>query len=112
MLNFHAIVATFLWSVCAAQFNPIIICSILAAYQTIHGVSLPEMLLIINKSGAWYSYGDERLGQGKENVKEALKNNKKMAQEIEEKIRAITVSKPTGEEGSAVNAEASSETIN
>ncbi len=67
---------------------------------------------IINKSGAWYSYGDERLGQGKENVKEALKNNKKMAQEIEEKIRAITVSKPTGEEGSAVNAEASSETIN
>ncbi|NCD07929.1 MAG: recombinase RecA [Negativicutes bacterium] len=67
---------------------------------------------IINKSGAWYSYGDERLGQGKENVKEALKNNKKMAQEIEEKIRAITVAKPTGEEGSAVNAEASSETIN
>ena len=67
---------------------------------------------IINKSGAWYSYGDERLGQGKENVKEALKNNKKMAQEIEEKIRAITVSKPTGEEGSPVNAEASSETIN
>ena len=39
-------------------------------------------------------------------------NTEKMAQEIEEKIRAITVSKPTGEEGSAVNAEASSETIN
>ena len=52
MLNCHAIVATFLWPVCSAQFKSIIICSILAAYQTIHGVSLPEMLPFINKSGA------------------------------------------------------------
>ncbi|MEG1346147.1 MAG: DNA recombination/repair protein RecA, partial [Acidaminococcaceae bacterium] len=30
---------------------------------------------VINKSGAWYSYGEERMGQGKENVKEFLKKN-------------------------------------
>ncbi len=42
---------------------------------------------IINKSGAWYSYGDERLGQGKENVREYLKNNKDLCKELDAKIR-------------------------
>lgn len=42
---------------------------------------------IINKSGAWYSYGDNRLGQGRENVKEFLKENPQLAAEIEQKIR-------------------------
>jgi len=42
---------------------------------------------IINKSGAWYSYGDNKLGQGRENVKEFLKENREMSIEIEEKIR-------------------------
>ena len=42
---------------------------------------------IINKSGAWYSYGEVRLGQGKEKVKDFLKENPEMAAEIEAKIR-------------------------
>lgn len=42
---------------------------------------------IINKSGSWYSYGDERIGQGRENAKEYLKNHSDMAGEIEKRIR-------------------------
>jgi recombination protein RecA len=42
---------------------------------------------IIEKSGAWFSYGDERIGQGRENAKTFLKENKNMCNEIEEKIR-------------------------
>jgi recombination protein RecA len=48
---------------------------------------------IINKSGSWYSYGDERLGQGKENAKEYLRANPHIADEIEHKIRVLTVDK-------------------
>jgi len=42
---------------------------------------------IIQKSGSWYSYGDERIGQGRENVKQFLKENPAIQQEIEGKIR-------------------------
>lgn len=42
---------------------------------------------IIDKSGAWYSYCGERLGQGRENAKEFLKENTAVAVEIERKIR-------------------------
>ncbi len=42
---------------------------------------------IVEKSGSWYSYNNERIGQGKENVKAFLKENQAMADEIEEKIR-------------------------
>ena len=48
---------------------------------------------IIEKSGAWYSYGGTRIGQGRENVKEYLKNNPDTAQEIEEKIIAAVQKK-------------------
>jgi recombination protein RecA len=41
---------------------------------------------IIEKSGAWYSYAGSRIGQGRENVREFLKNNAAMAKEIEDKI--------------------------
>ncbi len=41
---------------------------------------------IIEKSGAWYSYGGNRIGQGRENVKEYLKNNADITKEIEGKI--------------------------
>ncbi|MFZ5642371.1 MAG: recombinase RecA [Bacillota bacterium] len=44
-------------------------------------------LNIINKSGAWYSYGDDRLGQGRENVKEMLKEKRELLNEIEQKVR-------------------------
>jgi len=43
---------------------------------------------VVEKSGSWYSYGDERIGQGRENAKGFLKANPSVAQEIEEKIRA------------------------
>ncbi len=42
---------------------------------------------IIDKSGAWYSYNGERIGQGKENVRNFLKENSDMAQAIEAQIR-------------------------
>ncbi|QAA33194.1 recombinase RecA [Clostridium manihotivorum] len=43
---------------------------------------------IIQKSGAWFAYGDVRLGQGRENAKQFLKDNPEIASEIENKIRA------------------------
>jgi len=43
---------------------------------------------IVDKAGSWYSYGDDRIGQGKENVREFLKTNPEMAAEIEHRIRA------------------------
>ncbi len=44
-------------------------------------------LKIVNKSGAWYSYGEERLGQGRENAKELFKERPELAQEIERLVR-------------------------
>lgn len=43
---------------------------------------------IISKSGSWYSYNEHKLGQGRENAKEFLKENPTIAEEIESKIRA------------------------
>ena len=43
---------------------------------------------VVDKSGAWYSYGDERIGQGRENAKQFLRDHPDMAYEIEDKIRA------------------------
>ncbi len=43
---------------------------------------------VIHKSGAWFSYGDTRLGQGRENVKEILKNDPALCEEIKDKIYA------------------------
>ena len=48
---------------------------------------------IVNKAGSWYSYGDDRIGQGKENVREFLKTNPEMAEEIETKIRTLLLPK-------------------
>jgi recombination protein RecA len=42
---------------------------------------------IIEKSGAWYAYNGEKIGQGKENVKELLKNDEKLKVELEKKVR-------------------------
>ena len=43
---------------------------------------------VVEKSGAWYSYGDERIGQGRENAKIFLSENEDIAYELEDKIRA------------------------
>jgi recombination protein RecA len=42
---------------------------------------------IVDKSGAWYSYGGERIGQGKDNAREFLREHQEMALEIENRIR-------------------------
>ena len=42
---------------------------------------------VVNKSGAWYSYGEMRLGQGRENAKEFLKQNPELTDEIERKVK-------------------------
>ena len=41
----------------------------------------------MNKSGAWYAYNGEKIGQGRENAKLYLKQNPAVCQEIEEKVR-------------------------
>ncbi len=50
-------------------------------------LDLASSINIVNKSGAWYSYGDIRLGQGKENARQFLKENPHIAAEIEQKVR-------------------------
>jgi recombination protein RecA len=44
---------------------------------------------IIDKSGAWYSYGTQRIGQGRENAKMFLKDNPALMAEVEEKVKAV-----------------------
>ena len=51
-------------------------------------VDLGANLDIIQKGGAWYSYGDARIGQGRENAKQYLKENHQICDEIERKVRA------------------------
>jgi recombination protein RecA len=58
----------------------------------------------IEKAGSWYSYGSDRIGQGKENVREFLRSNPETAAEIEHKIRAKLL--PETVEASAADEEA------
>lgn len=50
-------------------------------------IDMASELDIIQKSGSWYSYKDERLGQGRENAKQFLKENPHIAEEIAQEIR-------------------------
>ncbi|MFF2155537.1 recombinase RecA [Paenibacillus chitinolyticus] len=63
-------------------------------------IDIGTELDIVNKSGAWYSYNGDRLGQGRENSKQFLKENKEVADVIEQKIREASnltnVVPPTG----------------
>lgn len=54
-------------------------------------IDIGTELDIVQKSGAWFSYEGERLGQGRENAKQYLKDNKAVAETIEHKIRELTV---------------------
>ena len=69
---------------------------------------------IIRKSGAWYTYGSDQLGQGKENARTFLKDNPELAEEIENKIlAALGVGEPgrkTKEEAAAAAAQAQAAT--
>jgi len=51
-------------------------------------VDLGVLHQVVEKSGAWYAYGSERIGQGRENAKRFLQENPAMAEEIEGKLRA------------------------
>jgi len=42
---------------------------------------------VVEKSGSWYAYGTERIGQGRDNAKRFLQDNAAMADEIETKLR-------------------------
>lgn len=62
---------------------------------------------IADKKGAWYTYGDEKLGQGRENVKLMLEQNPALAAELEAKVRAILFpTKVSSKDGTAKDATA------
>ncbi len=50
-------------------------------------LDIAELHGIVNKSGTWFSYGNDRLGQGRENVKNHLKEHPELAAEIETRVR-------------------------
>ena len=56
---------------------------------------------VVNKSGAWYSYNGERIGQGRENAKQFLKDNPEICAEIEKKVRIQYQLIPEGESADA-----------
>lgn len=49
---------------------------------------------LIEKAGAWYSYNGDRIGQGKEKVRDFLKENPDIADDIDQKLRALLIVKP------------------
>ena len=50
-------------------------------------LDLASEINVVEKSGAWYAYKGDKIGQGKENAKIFLKENKKIAEEIEKQVR-------------------------
>lgn len=58
-------------------------------------IDLGTELNIIQKSGAWYSFQDERLGQGRENVREYLREHPEVCQTIEDEIRRLALVRPS-----------------
>jgi len=60
---------------------------------------------IVEKSGAWYSYGGERIGQGKDNARQYLKENPSAAKEIEDKLRVILAPAKTATPSAAAELE-------
>ncbi|MDA8389879.1 MAG: recombinase RecA [Gammaproteobacteria bacterium] len=49
---------------------------------------------LVEKSGAWYSYNNERIGQGKENARQFLRDNPVIAQDLEDRLRASFTARP------------------
>ncbi|MBW3661143.1 MAG: DNA recombination/repair protein RecA, partial [Gemmatimonadetes bacterium] len=77
------------------------------------GISREGLLLdlgvdegVVEKSGAWYSYGETRLGQGRENCKQFLKDNPDIAEEVERELKkSLGIVKGAGDEDEAVEEE-------
>jgi len=61
---------------------------------------------LVNKAGAWYSYNGDRIGQGKENVRQFLTANPEIASEIEAKLRELLLPKREAEDSDAEQAKA------
>ncbi len=55
----------------------------------------------VEKSGAWYSYGGNRIGQGKDNVRNYLKENPEIAADLERRLREALLPRPAGERAEA-----------
>jgi recombination protein RecA len=66
---------------------------------------------IIQKAGAWYSYGETRIGQGKDNARQFLKENPEIAAEIDAKIREIMMPKPVEPEAQTGEASADEQPV-
>lgn len=57
---------------------------------------------IVDKSGSWYSYGNDRIGQGRENAKNYLADHPEVMAEIKQKVReAYGIAEPTTEDSKA-----------
>jgi recombination protein RecA len=77
-----------------------------------HGISREGELVdmgvannLVDKSGSWYSYNGDRIGQGKENAKQFLLDNPEIANEIDRKLRDMLLPKPRGTESEAAGVE-------
>ncbi len=68
-------------------------------------IDLGVKLGLVDKAGAWYSYKGDRIGQGKENVRNFLKEHPEMAQEIEQNIRAELLPQTVVKDDKAAQAE-------
>ncbi|MCI8358731.1 MAG: recombinase RecA [Lachnospiraceae bacterium] len=64
---------------------------------------------IINKSGAWYAYGGNKIGQGRENAKQYLKDNPEICKEVDLKVRELFNLEAPGTEEKAAKEKASGE---
>jgi recombination protein RecA len=65
-------------------------------------LDLGVTLGLVSKSGAFYTYNDSRIGQGRENAREYLKEHKEIAKEIEQQIRAQAFNIPVPADNNAV----------
>jgi recombination protein RecA len=74
-------------------------------------IDLGAKISLLDKSGAWYSYNGNRIGQGKDNVRTYLKENPDLARELEEKIRAHFLVKPEEVPEAVANADVEPEVL-
>ena len=67
-----------------------VFCILAVSYTHLYGCVLDIAVEdnIVNKSGAWFNYGEEKLGQGRENAKKYLAENPELFAEIEAKVKA------------------------
>ena len=63
---------------------------------------------LLQKSGSWYSYGEERIGQGRENAKQFLETHPEIATDLDAKLREIIFPKPTPQNSQAEASDATS----